>query len=79
MNEDVKNKLKQILESITGEKFDTLDLEKDIQSQLKLDSIKIVELFSTLEETFKIELPLSMMNVKSVNEFIQRFEQELNA
>ena len=78
MKEDIKNKLKQILEDITGEKLDNLDLEKDIQSQLKLDSIKIVELFSILEETFKIELPLSMMNVKSANEFIQRFEQELN-
>lgn len=77
MKTEIKNKVQNILEETTGIKIKNFDLNREIQSQIKLDSIKIVELFSALENEFKIELPLTMMNVKNAKEFLDFLEIEL--
>ncbi len=78
MNTEIKNKVQNILEKITGVKIKNFDFNSDIQSQITFDSIMIVELFSVLENELAVELPLSMMNAKSAKEFIELLEIELN-
>ena len=67
-----------ILKKITGRDYNHLDLDGDLKSQLTLDSIQIVELFAALEKEFNIELPLSMMTVRSANVFMRMLEEQLN-
>jgi len=68
----------KVLKKVTGREFDHIDLDGDLKSQLTLDSIQIVELFAGLEQEFNIELPLSMMTVRSGNAFFRLLEEELN-
>jgi acyl carrier protein len=78
MRQVISNKVLQIVKSITGKNIENIDPEKDIKSQLTLDSIQVVELFAALELEFNVELPLEMMNLKSGKEFINRLETELS-
>ena len=78
MTQVISNKVLQIIKKITGRNIGNIDPEKDIRSQLALDSIQVVELFAALEIEFNIELPLEMMNVKNGKEFIDMLEAELN-
>ena len=78
MDNETKVRVFKILKKVTGREFDSIDLEGDLKSQLTLDSIQIVELFAGLEQEFNIELPLSMMTVRSGNAFFRLLEEELN-
>jgi acyl carrier protein len=78
MNRETKLKVFKVLKRVTGRSYDNIDLDDDLGSQLTLDSIQIVELFASLEEEFKIELPLSMMTVRSGNAFLAQLEEHLN-
>jgi acyl carrier protein len=77
MTQVISNKVLQIIKQVTGRSVENIDLEKDIKSQLTLDSIQVVEIFAALEIEFKIELPLEMMNVKNGKELIDKLEAEL--
>ena len=78
MNSNLKNILQKNIEKITGSKIKNFNPEGNINSQIRIDSVQIIELFSVLENEFAVELPLSMMNVKSAKEFIELLEIELN-
>lgn len=77
MKQVISNKVLQIVKKISGQNIDNIDPEKDIRSQLTLDSIQVVELFAALEIEFETELPLEMMTVKNAKEFIDMLEIEL--
>jgi acyl carrier protein len=78
MTQVISNKVLEIVKRITGKNIKNIDPEKDIKSQLTLDSIQVVELFAALELEFNIELPLEMMNMKNGKEFINRLEAEMS-
>lgn len=78
MNYNLVGILQKNIEKITGTKIKDFNLEGDINSQIHIDSVQIIELFSALENEFAIELPLSMMNVKSAKEFLELLEIELS-
>ena len=78
MEGNIKKKLLQIIEDISGTKLPCIDFNNDILDELDLNSIKIVELFAAIEEEFNIELPLKMMQVKTANEFIALFDQTIS-
>lgn len=42
----------------------------DVRSQLALNSMQFVQLFTALEMEFEVELPLSIMNVRTVGDFV---------
>ncbi len=78
MDTETKTRVFTILKRITGRDYTHIDLDADINSQLTLDSIQVVELFAALEKEFNIELPLSMMTVRSGNAFFKILNEELN-
>jgi len=77
MDRETKIRVFKILTKVTGRTYHDIDLDGDLGSQLTLDSIQIVELFASLEEEFKIELPLSMMTVRSGNAFLSQLDEQL--
>ncbi len=78
MNQVIRNKVLQIIKKISGQNVNNIDPEKDIRTQLTLDSIQVVELFAALEIEFKTELPLEMMTVRNAKEFMDMLETELS-
>ena len=79
MNKDVKKRVFEIVKKISGTRVENIDLRGNLKDALTLDSIQVVELFAALENEFNIELPLSMMMVKSASEFFDQLEQVLDA
>jgi acyl carrier protein len=77
MDDSTKIRVYNILKKVTGKETNHLDLSQDLKSQLTIDSIQIVELFAALEAEFSIELPLSMMSVKSGSAFMKVLEEQL--
>ncbi len=77
MDENIKEKVLQIVNRVSGHRINNIDPNADLKTYLKLDSIQIVELFAALEIEFNIELPLEMMNVKSGKEFFEKLEKAL--
>jgi len=71
--------ISKLLEEISQQHIQTFDLKANIKDQLSLDSVQMVELFMRLETTFKVELPLSLMNAHSGEEFIQGIEQTIRS
>ncbi len=77
MDHNLKEKVLQVVNRISGHKIGNLDPNADLKTYLTLDSIQIVELFAALEMEFNIELPLEMLNVKSGREFLENLEKVL--
>jgi acyl carrier protein len=78
MDNSTKAKVSDILTKITGRKFENIDLDSDLKTQLELDSIQIVEFFASLEKEFNIELPLSMLTVKTGSAFLKTLNDQLS-
>lgn len=54
-----------------------IDANKDLREQISLDSMQFVRIVARLEEAFSIELPISIMEVSTLNEFMAIVHQEL--
>jgi acyl carrier protein len=78
MDEATKVRVFQLVGKVTGRRIDHIDLNEDLKSQFELDSIQIVELFAALEKEFNIELPLSLLTVKTGASFFKVLEEQLN-
>lgn len=78
MDDTTKAKVFQIVGNVTGRKIANVNLNEDLKTQLELDSIQIVELFASLEKEFNIELPLTMLTVKTGNSFFDILDEQLN-
>jgi acyl carrier protein len=78
MDNNTKDKVLKVLSRVTGRMIDDINPEGDLKSQLSLDSIQLVELFASLEKELSIELPLSLMTVKTGKAFLELLEEELS-
>ena len=67
-------RIKKVVEKVSGKVIPDIELDKELRPQLELDSIQLVELISALEEESKIELPISVMHVKTGKEFLAYFD-----
>jgi acyl carrier protein len=76
---DINTKIKvfEIVNKVSGGRVTSINPEGDVRQQLSLDSIQIVELFAMLENEFNIELPLSILNVKTGKEFLETIEKSI--
>ena len=77
MDENHVKKISTILEKEVNVKFSDIDPEKDIREQVSLDSMQFVKIIAILEEEFKIELPISIMEVSTLKEFLSIIDKEL--
>ena len=77
MDNQLKKKVIDVVNRISDKKIDNIDINADLTSQLKLDSIQLVELFAALEVEFGMELPLEMMTTKNGATFLKLLENTL--
>jgi acyl carrier protein len=73
----VKNKLVKVLNKSTGVDISTINPEGNLREQINLDSMQIVSIIAQIEEEFKIDVPMTIMGVKSFNEFLKIVEKAI--
>lgn len=76
MEEELLIKITSTIEQITHKKVDKFDMNANIRDQLALDSMQMVQFFSLLEMEMDKELPLSLMNAQTANEFVCLLKRE---
>ena len=70
MGEDLKKRIFEIVKKQTQIDLSEIDPEKDFREQVSIDSMQFVTIVALLEEEFGIELPISIMEVSTLNEFL---------
>lgn len=55
-----------------------IDPDKNLREQVSLDSMQFVRIIARIEEELSIELPISIMEVSTLNEFFAIIENELS-
>jgi acyl carrier protein len=78
MDRKTEERVFKVFKKVTGREIDHLNFDRDLKSQLTLDSIQIVELFAALEKELEVELPLNMMTVKTGKAFMEMLEEQLD-
>jgi len=77
MNEELKQRIFSIIKGKTGINLSKIDPDRDIQEQTTLDSIHVVGIITEIEKELNIQLPISVLEVSTVNEFLAIVEKEL--
>jgi len=70
MNQHVKDKLFSTIHKEIGRDPAELDPDKPIRDQIALDSMQFVSLVARIELALNLELPISAMEVNTLNEFL---------
>ena len=74
MNEAFERRVFSILQKDLGVDPAILDLDKPIRDQISLDSMQFVSLIARIEIALDIELPVSIMNVATLRDFLDRID-----
>lgn len=78
MGEDLKIRIFNIVKKHANIDLTKIDPEKDFREQVSIDSMQFVSIVARLEEELGIELPISIMEVSTLNEFLSVIEKELH-
>jgi len=71
-------KLCDIMRPFTAEGID-LKEETDLAADLGLDSLKVLELLVTVEDSFDISIPLNILpDVRTIKDFAEQLQQLLS-
>jgi acyl carrier protein len=55
----------------------TIDPDKDLREQVLLDSMQFVGIAARIEIELDIELPITVMEVSTLNQFLEKVEEEM--
>jgi acyl carrier protein len=61
-----------VIEQVVGIDPFTLDLNADFRTQVSLDSMAFVSVIAKLESHYNIDIPLSVMDAVTLNEFVDK-------
>ncbi len=78
MDNKIKQKILEIIEKESRIQLSNLDPDKDLREQVALDSMQFVGIVARIEESLSIELPMAIMEVSTLNEFLEIVEKELS-
>ncbi len=67
---DLKRRVLDAVAKELGGPVADIDPDKDLREQISLDSMQLVAISARLEEELGIELPISIMEVRTFNEFL---------
>jgi acyl carrier protein len=70
MEEQLKRRLFGIIQKDINIDPATLDPDKPIREQISLDSMRFVSIIARIELEMNIELPMTVMEAKTLNEFL---------
>ena len=75
LNEEITNAVVEILRPLVAEGQE-IRVETDIVADLGLDSLKVMKLVETVEDSFDISVPLNVLpEVRTVGDFVQKIEK----
>ncbi len=77
MDKKLKEKVFKIIESETNITLSDFDPDQDIYEQSALDSVHFVEITLKIEKELNISLPISVLEVNTLNKFMALIEKEL--
>lgn len=77
MKNITKEKIFSIIKQETNIDISNIDPKRDLQEQVSFDSMQFVSITSRVENELKIELPISVMEISTLNEFLDIIEKEL--
>ena len=77
MNDEQKKKIFDILQKEIRQDPAFLDPTSDFREQINIDSMQFVTIIARLEKEFDIEVPISVMEVKTINEFLDALDIEI--
>jgi acyl carrier protein len=75
-NQTLKQRVLSILQSELNVDPSTVNPDADLRDQVHLDSMQFVSLIARLEIDLRIEVPMSILEVKTLNEFLEAIERE---
>ncbi len=76
-HDELRTKLLKIIESESGMPPSEIDPDADFREEAYLDSMQFVAIAAHIEEEFGINLPISVVNVCTLNEFISFLEDRI--
>jgi len=75
MSEDIERKVKEMLARLTGFYPEEIGLDKKIVEDLGIDSLKVIEIATEIEKTYKVKVKdmdiMELGTVREAVEFIQ--------
>jgi acyl carrier protein len=75
LNEEITNAVVEILRPLVSE-GQLINAETDLVADLGLDSLKVMKLVETVEDSFDISVPLNVLpEVRTVGDFVQQIEK----
>ena len=74
---DLKEKMVSIVKNEFDLDISEINPEGDIVEELELDSLQFVELYAAVIEEFNIEVPITLMNLKTFNEILNVLYREI--
>ncbi|MFC1584028.1 acyl carrier protein [Fibrobacterota bacterium] len=77
MDDDAVEKVVKIIEKVANVNISEINPDRDLRDQIILDSMQFLTISAHIEEAFNIELPISIINVKTLNDFLKLFKKEL--
>ena len=77
MDENLKKKVFAIIQKDVNIDPATIDPEGDFRENVSLDSMQFVAVLARLEKDLDIEVPISAMEAKTLNEFLGFIEAAL--
>jgi acyl carrier protein len=69
-HDELRQKLLEIIEAESGIPSAEIDADADFREEAYLDSMQFIAIAARIEDEFNIELPITVINVTTLNEFL---------
>jgi acyl carrier protein len=77
IDRELKEKIFSAVKKHSGVDCSEIDPDKALRQQMKFDSLQFVGIIAHLERELGIEMPISVMAVNTINEFVQLLRSRL--
>jgi len=77
MEHKIKQKIFDIISQEISINISTLNPQVNFLKQASLDSMQFVSITARIEEVFGIELPISVMEISTLDEYLALIDQQL--
>lgn len=73
----VKQRVIDIVKNETGIELTTFNPDEDILEQINLDSMQLLEIYAAIIDEFGIEIPITIINLKTLNGITSSLVKEI--
>jgi acyl carrier protein len=77
MDEQLRQKIFGIIQQDINADPSKIDPDKPIRDQIALDSMQFIGIVARIELDLNVELPISVMEARTLNEFLSVVEKEM--